>query len=330
MARVIDVAELTRGVLDGQRGVLARAITLVESKRADHRAKAQELLIELLPKSGNAIRVGITGVPGVGKSTFIDALGTMLTEKGHRVAVLAVDPSSTRTGGSILGDKTRMQRLSVNREAFIRPSPTSGTLGGVAQATRETIVLVEAAGYDVVLVETVGVGQSEVAVANMTDCSLFLTLARTGDQLQGIKKGILELADVIAVNKADGEHELDARKAARELAGALKLLRAPDALWHPPVLTCSGLTGNGLEELWSRVLEHRATLRDAGELDERRRRQQVEWTWMMVHDELWRQVRESTAVRALAPSLEEKVRSGELTATLAAEQILKAFQSDSR
>ncbi|MEV6243529.1 methylmalonyl Co-A mutase-associated GTPase MeaB [Lentzea sp. NPDC051838] len=330
MARVIDVDELTRGVLEGKRGTLARAITLVESKRKDHRAKAQELLIELLPKSGNAIRVGITGVPGVGKSTFIDALGTMLTEKGHRVAVLAVDPSSTRTGGSILGDKTRMARLSVDENAFIRPSPTSGTLGGVAQATRETIVLVEAAGFDVVLVETVGVGQSEVAVANMTDCSLFLTLARTGDQLQGIKKGILELADVIAVNKADGEHELDARKAARELAGALKLLRSPDALWHPPVLTCSGLTGVGLDELWSRVLEHRSTLRDAGELDERRRRQQVEWTWMMVHDELWRQVRESAAVRALAPSLEEKVRSGELTATLAAEQILKAFQSDSR
>ncbi|MFJ8964858.1 methylmalonyl Co-A mutase-associated GTPase MeaB [Lentzea sp. NPDC102401] len=330
MARVIDVAEYTKGVLDGDRGVLARAITLVESTRADHRAKAQELLIELLPKSGGAIRVGITGVPGVGKSTFIDALGTTLTEQGHRVAVLAVDPSSTRTGGSILGDKTRMQRLSVNQDAFIRPSPTSGTLGGVAQATRETIVLVEAAGFDVVLVETVGVGQSEVAVANMTDCSLFLTLARTGDQLQGIKKGILELADVIAVNKADGDHELDARKAARELAGALKLLRPPDALWHPPVLTCSGLTGAGLDELWSRVLEHRRTLEEAGELDERRRRQQVEWTWMMVHDELWRQVRESTAVRSLAPSLEEKVRLGELTATLAAEQLLKAFQSDSR
>ncbi|MFJ5992026.1 methylmalonyl Co-A mutase-associated GTPase MeaB [Lentzea sp. NPDC092896] len=330
MARVIDVAEYTKGVLDGNRGVLARAITLVESTRAEHRAKAQELLIELLPKSGDAIRVGITGVPGVGKSTFIDALGTTLTEQGHRVAVLAVDPSSTRTGGSILGDKTRMQRLSVNQDAFIRPSPTSGTLGGVAQATRETIVLVEAAGFDVVLVETVGVGQSEVAVANMTDCSLFLTLARTGDQLQGIKKGILELADVIAVNKADGDHELDARKAARELAGALKLLRPPDALWHPPVLTCSGLTGAGLDELWSRVMEHRRILEDAGELDERRRRQQVEWTWMMVHDELWRQVRESTAVRSLAPSLEEKVRLGELTATLAAEQILKAFQSDSR
>ncbi|USX50896.1 methylmalonyl Co-A mutase-associated GTPase MeaB [Lentzea sp. HUAS12] len=330
MARTIDVAEYAKGVLGGDRGVLARAITLVESTRADHRAKAQELLVELLPKSGGATRVGITGVPGVGKSTFIDALGTMLTERGHRVAVLAVDPSSTRTGGSILGDKTRMQRLSVDRNAFIRPSPTSGTLGGVAKATRETIVLVEAAGYDVVLVETVGVGQSEVAVANMTDCSLFLTLARTGDQLQGIKKGILELADVIAVNKADGEHEMDARKAARELAGALKLLRPPDAIWHPPVLTCSGLTGTGLDDLWSRVLEHRDTLENAGELDERRRRQQIDWTWMMVHDELWRQVRESTAVRSLAPSLEEKVRLGELTATLAAEQILQAFQSDSR
>ncbi|GHH58708.1 methylmalonyl Co-A mutase-associated GTPase MeaB [Lentzea cavernae] len=330
MARVIDVAEYAKGVLGGNRAVLARAITLVESTRADHRARAQELLVELLPESGGAIRVGITGVPGVGKSTFIDALGTALTEQGHRVAVLAVDPSSTRTGGSILGDKTRMQRLSVNQDAFIRPSPTSGTLGGVAKATRETIVLVEAAGFDVVLVETVGVGQSEVAVANMTDCSLFLTLARTGDQLQGIKKGILELADVIAVNKADGEHELDARKAARELAGALKLLRPPDALWHPPVLTCSGLTGTGLDDLWSRVLEHRRTLEDAGELDERRRRQQVEWTWTMVHDELWRQVRGSAAVRALAPSLEEKVRLGELTATLAAEQVLQAFQSDSR
>ncbi len=328
MARAIDVAEYARGVLDGNRSVLARAITLVESTRADHRAKAQELLVELLPKSGGAVRVGITGVPGVGKSTFIDALGTTLVEKGHRVAVLAVDPSSTRTGGSILGDKTRMARLSVSQDAFIRPSPTSGTLGGVAKATRETIVLVEAAGFDVVLVETVGVGQSEVAVANMTDCSLFLTLARTGDQLQGIKKGVLELADVIAVNKADGEHELDARKAARELAGALKLLRPPDAVWHPPVLTCSGLTGTGLDELWSRVLEHRATLREAGELDERRRRQQVDWTWMMVHDELWRQVRESAAVRALTPSLEEKVRTGELTATLAAEQLLKAFQTD--
>lgn len=217
MPRRIDVGEYAKGVLAGDRGTLSKAITLVESHREDHRRQAQELLVELLPHAGGAKRVGITGVPGVGKSTFIDQLGTDLTSAGHRVAVLAVDPSSTRTGGSILGDKTRMARLAVDPKAFIRPSPTSGTLGGVARATRETIVLMEAAGFDVVLVETVGVGQSEVTVANMVDCFLFLTLARTGDQLQGIKKGVLELADVIAVNKADGPHERDAKRAAREL-----------------------------------------------------------------------------------------------------------------
>jgi len=325
MARGIDVGEYAKGVLAGDRSVLARAITLVESTRPDHRALAQELLVELLPRAGGAHRVGITGVPGVGKSTFIDALGTMLTEAGHRVAVLAVDPSSTRTGGSILGDKTRMARLAVDPSAFIRPSPTSGTLGGVAKATRETIILIEAAGYDVVLVETVGVGQSEVAVANMTDCSLFLTLARTGDQLQGIKKGVLELADVIAVNKADGEHEQEAKKAARELAGALRLLRPPNAVWHPPVLTCSGLSGNGLDEVWRQVQKHRAALVDAGELAERRRRQQVEWTWAMVRDQLLTRLREHPRVRSLTAELERQVREGELTATLAAEQILQAF-----
>jgi LAO/AO transport system kinase len=325
MPRAVDVGAYAKGVLAGDRGVLARAITLVESTRADHRASAQELLVELLPHAGGAHRVGITGVPGVGKSTFIDALGTKLTAAGHRVAVLAVDPSSTRTGGSILGDKTRMAGLAVDPAAYIRPSPTSGTLGGVAQATRETIVLVEAAGYDVVLVETVGVGQSEVAVANMTDCSLFLTLARTGDQLQGIKKGVLELADVIAVNKADGEHEQEAKKAARELAGALRLLRPAGALWHPPVLTCSALTGTGLDDVWDQVEKHRATLTEAGELAERRKRQQVDWTWAMVRDQLLSALRSHPEVRTLAPELERQVREGELTATLAAERILEAF-----
>jgi LAO/AO transport system kinase len=325
MPRAVDVGEYAKGVLAGNRGTLARAITLVESTRADHRAAAQELLVELLPHAGGAHRVGVTGVPGVGKSTFIDALGTKLTTAGHRVAVLAVDPSSTRTGGSILGDKTRMARLAVDPAAYIRPSPTSGTLGGVAQATRETIVLVEAAGYDVVLVETVGVGQSEVAVANMTDCSLFLTLARTGDQLQGIKKGVLELADVIAVNKADGEHEQEARKAARELAGALRLLRPPGALWHPPVLTCSALTGTGLDDVWDQVQKHQSTLAEAGELAERRKRQQVDWTWAMVRDQLLTSLRSHPEVRTLAPELERQVREGELTATLAAERILQAF-----
>src|SRR5436853_1667328 len=241
-----DIPTLARKLRAGDRATLARAITLVESMRADHQQAAHRLVQELLGETGKAVRVGITGSPGVGKSTTIDALGTYLTEKGHKIAVLAVDPSSTRTGGSILGDKTRMSRLAVDPSAFIRPSPTSGTLGGVARATRETIVLMEAAGYDIVLVETVGVGQSEVTVANMVDCFLFLTLARTGDQLQGIKKGVLELADVIAVNKADGDHEILARKAARELSGALRLLRGSSDAWTPPVLTCSGLSGPGL------------------------------------------------------------------------------------
>src|SRR5690606_35928361 len=264
MARILDVPAYAKGVLDGDRGILARAITLVESQRPDHRKLAQDLLVELLPHAGGAVRIGITGVPGVGKSTFIDQLGTQLTGAGHRVAVLAVDPSSPRTGGSILGDKTRMARLSTDPAAFVRPSPSSGTLGGVARATRETIVLMEAAGYDVVLVETVGVGQSEVAVAGMVDTFLFLTLARTGDQLQGIKKGVLELADVIAVNKADGEHEREARKAARELSGALRMIYGPDAAWIPPVLTCSGLTGAGLDTVWQQLMRHREQLVESG------------------------------------------------------------------
>jgi LAO/AO transport system kinase len=325
MARQIDLEAYAKGVLAGERGTLAKAITLVESRRPDHRSLAQQLLVELLPHAGGAHRVGITGVPGAGKSTFIDGLGTSLTEAGHRVAVLAVDPSSTRTGGSILGDKTRMARLSTDPAAFVRPSPTSGTLGGVTRATRETIVLMEAAGYDVVLVETVGVGQSEVAVANMVDCFLLLTLARTGDQLQGIKKGVLELADVIAVNKADGDHEILARKAARELSGALRLLRGANDSWNTPVLTCSGLTGAGLDTVWEQVRRHHDELTSSGVLAAKRRRQQVDWTWTMVRDTLLTRLSEHPGVRALAPSLERQVADGELTPTLAAERILKEF-----
>jgi LAO/AO transport system kinase len=325
VAREIDVSAYAKGVLAGDRGTLSKAITLVESRRADHRGLAQQLLVELLPHAGGAHRVGITGVPGAGKSTFIDHLGSSLTEAGHRVAVLAVDPSSSRTGGSILGDKTRMARLAVDPAAFIRPSPTSGTLGGVTRATRETIVLMEAAGYDVVLVETVGVGQSEIAVANMVDCFLLLTLARTGDQLQGIKKGVLELADVIAVNKADGDHEVPARKAARELSGALRLLRSGRTRWTPPVLTCSGLTGAGLDTVWEQVRRHHRTLAESGELAEKRRRQQVDWTWTMVRDTLLTRLQEHPGVRALAPDLEREVADGTLTPTLAAERILEVF-----
>ncbi|WP_236795679.1 methylmalonyl Co-A mutase-associated GTPase MeaB [Amycolatopsis sp. GM8] len=327
MARPVDVSAYAKGVLTGDRGTLSRAITLVESNRADHRTQAQELLVELLPHAGGARRVGITGVPGVGKSTFIDQLGTDLTEAGHRVAVLAVDPSSTRTGGSILGDKTRMARLAVDPAAFIRPSPTSGTLGGVARATRETIVLMEAAGYDIVLVETVGVGQSEVTVANMVDTFLFLTLARTGDQLQGIKKGVLELADVIAVNKADGEHELGAKRAARELAGALRMIYGPDASWTPPVLTCSGLHDIGLDAVWQQLERHRAQLLESGELDAKRKQQQVDWVWSMVREQLLGRLAEHPGVRAIVPEVEQAVRDGALTATLAAQRILEAFSS---
>lgn len=330
MPRKIDVGALAKGVLAGDRGLLSRAITLVESNREDHRAQAQELLVELLPHAGGARRVGITGVPGVGKSTFIDQLGTDLTGAGHKVAVLAVDPSSTRTGGSILGDKTRMARLAVDPKAFIRPSPTSGTLGGVARATRETIVLMEAAGYDIVLVETVGVGQSEVTVANMVDHFLFLTLARTGDQLQGIKKGVLELADVIAVNKADGDHERDAKRAARELAGALRMIYGRDAEWTPPVLTCSALTDVGLDDVWAEIGRHRDVLTASGELDGRRRRQQVEWTWSMVREQLLGRLASHPDVRAVVPDVERAVRDGELTPTLAAQRILEAFSGPPR
>ncbi|WP_416967890.1 methylmalonyl Co-A mutase-associated GTPase MeaB [Streptomyces sp. 4F14] len=322
-----DVDAYVKGVLEGRRAVIARAITLVESVHPRHRAPAQELLTALLPHSGRSRRIGVSGVPGVGKSTFIDAFGTLLTGRGHRVAVLAVDPSSTRTGGSILGDKTRMERLAVDPAAFVRPSPTSGTLGGVARATRESMVVMEAAGYDVVLVETVGVGQSETAVADMTDSFLLLTLARTGDQLQGIKKGVLELADVIAVNKADGPHEQDARTAARELTGALRLIHGRDAPWTPPVLSCSAREQTGLDTLWERLEQHRTLLDSTGRLTARRQEQQVAWAWSMAHDELLTRLHTHPAVRALTPTLEKQIRTGTLTPATAAEQLLEAFRS---
>lgn len=319
-----ELAELAAAVRSGDRSVLPRAITLVESTRPDHRDQAQQLLLELMPQAGSAHHVGITGVPGVGKSTAIEALGMSLIEQGHRVAVLAVDPSSTRTGGSILGDKTRMSRLAVHPDAYIRPSPTSGTLGGVAKATRETIVLLEAAGFDVILVETVGVGQSEVTVAHMVDTFVFLTLARAGDQLQGIKKGVLELADVVVVNKADGDHLADARMAARELAGAIRLIYPRETLWRPPVLTMSALEGTGLAELWDTVERHRQVLSEAGEFEARRRAQQVEWTWQMVRDTVLERVLSNPAVRDIRADVERRVIAGELTPALAAQQILQA------
>lgn len=317
-----DVEEYVRGVRAGSRRHVARAITLVESTLPEHRRLAQRMLVALLPHAGGAHRVGITGVPGVGKSTFIDALGVHLTGAGERVAVLAVDPSSTRRGGSILGDKTRMARLAVDPAAFIRPSPTAGTLGGVARATREAIVVLEAAGFGVVLVETVGVGQSETAVANMVDTFLLLMIARTGDSLQGIKKGVLELAEVIAVNKADGEHVVEARVAARELVGAMRLLQRPKDAWRVPVLTCSAVEDVGIAEVWAKVVEHRARLEASGELADRRARQEVDWMWAMVHEGLLARLREDPRVVALAADLEDRLRAGDTTATLAAAEIL--------
>ncbi len=269
--------------------------------------------------------MGVSGVPGVGKSTFIETLGTHLTGQGLRTGVLAVDPSSVRTGGSVLGDKTRMARLATDPQAFVRPSPTAGTLGGVARATSQSIVVLEAAGHDVVLVETVGVGQSEVTVAGMVDTFLFLTLARTGDQLQGIKRGILELADVLAVNKSDGR-EAEARSAARELAGALRVVQRSGAAHErvPPVLTCSGLTGEGVPEVWDAVLAHRASVGEEG-LRRKRATQQLDLTWALVRDELEQRLRRSPGVAAVREEVREEVLGGRLTAPAAADRLLAAF-----
>lgn len=325
---VADPVQLAELVLAGSRQGIARAITLVESSKPAHHAIAASLLRILRPHTGKAVRVGISGVPGAGKSTFIDALGRRLIADGHKVAVLAVDPTSARTGGSILGDRTRMGELAQSEQAFIRPSPAGSHLGGVARTTRESMFVLEAAGFDVVLVETVGVGQSEVAVAGMVDTFLLLTLARAGDQLQGIKRGILEMADVITVNKADGDHEGEARVAARELAVAMKLISSDPKAPRPPVLTSSSYTGKGMDEVWQAVLDHRAALERAGELDARRARQQREWLWALVRGELEDALRTSAAVDALRGPLESEVDSGELSALEASEQILTAFYGE--
>ena len=312
---------LAAGIRSGERATLARAITLIESKRADHRSQAHQLVQELLPLTGEAVRLGITGAPGAGKSTTIDALGTYLTGLGHKVAVLAVDPSSTRTGGSILGDKTRMARLAVDPHAFIRPSPSSGTLGGVAAKTRETMLVCEAAGYDVVLVETVGVGQSETAVADMTDFFLVLMVPGAGDELQGLKKGIVELADMIAVNKADGDNIKRANMAAADYRAALHILVPRSPNWSPPVVTYSALTGNGIAQVWGQVLAHKEKTSASGELVARRREQQVKWMWTMLEERLTARLRSDPSVRAKLKAAEAQVAAGKLAPTLAVEEI---------
>jgi len=316
-----DIERLAREIRSGDRTMLSRAITLIESKRADHRHTAAALTQKLLAATGKAVRVGITGAPGVGKSTMIDALGHMLAGQGRKVAVLAVDPSSRRTGGSILADKTRMARLANDANAFIRPSPSSGTLGGVAAKTRETMLLCEAAGYDVVLVETVGVGQSEIAVADMTDFFLVLALPGAGDELQALKKGVVELADMIAVNKADGDNLPRAKLAASQYGAALHILLPQSPNWSPPVVTCSALTGDGIATLWQHVLDHRRRLTASGELAARRGEQQVKWMWTMLEERLFAPLRTDRALKAALPRIEADVAAGRVAPGAAVEEI---------
>jgi LAO/AO transport system kinase len=317
----LDIKSLANDLGSGHRAALARAITLIESKRSDHQAAARDLVQALLRETGKAIRVGITGSPGVGKSTTIDALGMFLIERGHKVAVLAVDPSSARTGGSILGDKTRMARLSASDDAYIRPSPASGTLGGVAAKTREAMLLCEAAGFDVVLVETVGIGQSETAVCDMTDFFLALMLPGAGDELQGIKKGLVELADMIAVNKADGDNIKRANLAAGEYRSALHILSPRSQHWHPPVVTYSALTGAGIDTIWQNILDHRTAMNASGEFEARRRDQQVKWMWSMFEQLTMARLRADASVRAKVKRIETEVAAGRISPALAAQQI---------
>ena len=324
----LTVEQHVEGVLSGDPAVLARTITLLESSAPARRADAQAVLAQLLPHSGGSLRVGITGVPGVGKSTFIDQLGLNLVGAGHRVAVLAVDPTSSRTGGSILGDKTRMERLSVSPGAFIRPSPAGATLGGVTRATRETVLVCEAAGFDVVLVETVGVGQSETVVADMVDFFLVLMLSGAGDDLQGIKKGILELADMIAVNKADGDNETRAQLAASDYRMALHLMTPASTTWTPPVLTCSGLSNTGLDELWRQIEIFREKTGATGEFEDRRRAQQVRWMWSMLDERLRDDLRSRPHLEQLLADLESQVRAGAVTATTAVDAVWDAYVAD--
>lgn len=313
---------LARGIRDNDRATLARAITLIESKRADHRNQAHHLVQELLPLTGKAVRLGITGAPGAGKSTTIDALGTYLTDQGHKVAVLAVDPSSTRTGGSILGDKTRMARLAVDPHAFIRPSPSGQTLGGVARRTRETMLACEAAGFDIVIVETVGIGQSEAAVASMVDFFLVVMVPGTGDELQGIKKGVLEIADLLAVNKADGDNLDRARRAAGDYRAALNMLSPVNPDWPVPVVQISAKTGDGIDAMWGEVMRHHYLMEETGALTRHRRDQQVKWMWAILEDRLRRRLSRDQAVRQRVGAIEAQVRAGTLSPTLAADQVL--------
>ena len=325
--QLISPDELIKGVRQCDRRILAKTITLMESLRPDHRRTARQVLDGLLPFAGSAIRIGITGVPGVGKSTFIESFGLQLIGKGHKVAVLAVDPSSTRSGGSILADKTRMEKLSHHPDAFVRPSPSGGTLGGVAARTREVMLICEAAGFDVVLIETVGVGQSETAVAGMADFFLVLMLAGAGDEIQGIKKGVLELADALVINKADGNNIQRAEKAQKELQAAMHLLRPASLNWSPPVLTCSAAKNRGLNAVWETIVTHRKTLEKSGELAAKRRGQAVDWMWALIEEGLKERLHSHPVVKSNLPSIETAVAQGKMEAVLAAQKVLTLMET---
>jgi len=319
---VDDPQYYVQGVLEFNRRVLAKTITLIESSLPAHQELARTIIDILLPYTGKAVRLGITGVPGVGKSMFIESLGTMLVKKGHRVAVLAVDPSSKRSGGSVLADKTRMEKLSVEEKAFIRPSPSGGTLGGVARKTRETMIVCEAAGFDVMIVETVGVGQSETTVASMVDFFLVLMIAGAGDELQGIKKGILELADAVAVNKADGDNVEKAELARKQHETALHFLAPSSLNWTPPVLTCSALEMTGIDVIWDTVLEHRKKFTTTGELEANRKKQAVDWMWSLVNEGLKERFYQNPDVKKMLSRILKEVENGTTASTIAASKLL--------
>jgi LAO/AO transport system kinase len=318
---------LAAAIKAGDRRALAKGITLVESTRSDHRQQAAELLETLMPATGNSIRIGISGVPGVGKSTFIEAFGNLLLERGHRVAVLAVDPTSAVTGGSILGDKTRMETLAFAKNAFVRPSPAGKTLGGVTRRTRESLLLCEAAGFDVILVETVGVGQSETAVADMTDMFVLLLLPAGGDELQGIKRGIMELADLVLVNKADGEQTNSANQTMADYRSALHFMKSRFASWQPQVLACSSLKNSGIAEVWQEVESFRSTTTASGELQQHRAQQARSWMWSETAEALVADLKNHPAVKSLVPELEQAVLRGELPPTLAAQRLIEHYKA---
>ena len=325
-----DPQYYVQGVMDCNRRVIAKTITLIESSLPVHQELARTIIDLLLPCTGKAVRLGITGVPGVGKSVFIESLGTMLVKKGHRVAVLAVDPSSKRSGGSVLADKTRMEKLSVEEKAFIRPSPSGGTLGGVARKTRETMIICEAAGFDVVIVETVGVGQSETTVASMVDFFLVLMIAGAGDEIQGIKKGILELADAIAVNKADGDNVEKAEVARKQYETAIHFLAPSSLTWTPPILTCSALEMIGIEEIWQAVLEHREKFMETGELEANRKKQAVDWMWSLVKEGLKDQFNNNPQVKKMLPRIVKEVKEGTTASSIAANKLLFFLDNNKR